>query len=708
MLNRLIVGGAGVASLWLAANVLAQDGPAFTAAQAESGATEYQRSCSLCHGTNLDDGQFGPPLSGQMFRQRWAGRSLEELFTYMSSTMPPGLAGQLPRESYASLIAFLLQSNDVSAGDDALPSDVDALRAMVMPGRALSEQERRRGFSPGGPLTSGVELPTWAAEHNPLDDYSPVTDALLADPPAADWLSWRGTLTDGGFSPLDQIDKRNVDRLALVWSVALAPGPNAATPLVHDGVLFVHSYGDHVQAYDAATGNELWHYARQLPESTRPSVKRNMALYGDKIYLGTSDVHVVALDAKTGRVVWDQPIAEPGSGFGLSGGPLAARGKIMQGINGQGAGGAYIVALDAETGREAWRFYTIARPGEPGGETWNGLALEQRTGGSVWTAGSYDPELNLAFFGPAPTYDTGPMRDPVDRPGISNDALYTDSTLAINPDTGELVWYYQHVQNDQWDFDWAFERQIVELRVDGRERRLVVTSGKPALYDALDARTGAYVKSIDLGIQNFITAIDPKTGHKSIDPSLIPSREKAVTVCPHAGGAKSWIPGSINPKTKILYVPIVESCMDLTPVPAGERGGLSTGVRFNLRPRPGSDGRYGRIQAIDLATGATVWMERQRAPQSSGVLATAGGLVFAGAIDRVLKAYDDATGETLWQAKLTDVPSAAPISYSVDGKQYLAMVVGFGSAQSLTFTSLTPEIDLPIARSSAIWVFALP
>ncbi len=170
---------------------------------------------------------------------------------------------------------------------------------------------------------------------------------------------------------------------------------------MHDGVIYVHSFGDHVQALDAKTGDEFWHYARTLPSTARPTVKRNMALYGDKIYFGTSDVHVVALDARTGEVVWDVPITEPGSGFGLSGGPLVARGKVMQGVNGQAPGGAYIVALDAQTGAEAWRFYTIARPGEPGGESWNGLPLEQRTGGSVWTAGSYDAERNLAFFGPA-------------------------------------------------------------------------------------------------------------------------------------------------------------------------------------------------------------------------------------------------------------------------------------------------------------------
>jgi alcohol dehydrogenase (cytochrome c) len=574
-------------------------------------------------------------------------------------------------------------------------------------GPELTEQQRLRAFSPGGSLTEGVELPPWSEPANPLDDAVPVSDALLANPPPGDWLTWRRTYDDQGFSPLAQINKGNVGELTLAWSLALPPGPNAATPLVHDGVIYVHAYGDHVQALDATTGDELWHYARDLGDNARPTVKRNIALYGDKIYFGTSDVHVVALDAKTGRVVWDQPITEPGSGFALSGGPLVAAGRVMQGVNGQAPGGAYIVGLDAETGEETWRFYSIARPGEPGGDSWNGLPLEKRSGGSVWTAGSYDVERGLAFFGPAPTYDTGPLRDPIGRPGVTNDALYTNATIALDPADGKLVWYFQHVPNDQWDFDWAFERQMVDLEVGGRERRVIVTAGKEAVYDALDL-DGGYLFSMDLGLQNFITAIDPKTGAKTIDPALIPSREKAITVCPHAGGAKSWIPASINPTTKVLFVPLVESCMDLTPVPQDQRGGLSTGVRFSIRPRLDSDGRYGRIQAIDLETRQTLWTARQRAPQTTGTLATAGGLVFAGALDRWFTAYDDATGEPLWHARVGDVPSAAPISYAVDGKQYVAIVVGYGTAQTMTFPMLTPEIDLPIVRTSAIWVFELP
>jgi alcohol dehydrogenase (cytochrome c) len=603
-----------------------------------------------------------------------------------------------------------IRSISVIAALSALALPVTSMaQAPAAAAPELTEQQRLRAQSPGGGLTPGVALPSWPEATNRIARSPPVTDEMLDSPSPNDWLSWRRTRDGLGFSPLSSIDKGNVGALQLAWSLSLPAGPNTATPLVHDGVIYVHSFGDHVQALDAATGDELWHYARELPSTFRPTVKRNMALYGDKLYVGTSDVHVVALDAKTGGVVWDTQIAAEGSGFGLSGGPLVARGKVMQGVNGQAPGGAYIVALDAESGAEAWRFYSIARPGEPGGDSWNGLPLDKRTGGSVWTAGSYDAQRNVALFGPAPTYDTGPLRDPVAQRGITNDALYTNATVALDPDTGKLVWHFQHVPNDQWDFDWAFERQILTMPVNGRERRVMLTAGKEAIYDALDLDdAGRYLFSIDLGLQNFITAIDPRTGRKTIDPELVPSREEAIVVCPHAGGAKSWVPSAINPATRVLFVPLVESCMDLTPVPLEQRGSLSTGVRWTIRPRLDSDGRFGRIQAIDLATRQTLWTERQRAPQTTGVLATAGGLVFAGSLDRVLTAYDDATGEALWRAKLNDVPSSAPISYGVDGKQYVAMTVGHGSAHALTFPMLTPEIDLPVIRSATIWVFALP
>lgn len=561
---------------------------------------------------------------------------------------------------------------------------------------------------PSGGLAPGVSLPSSPARVNPLEKITPVTDAMLAAPPAQDWLTWRRTYDDVGFSPLKQINKSNVANLRLAWSWSLPAGPNETAPLVHDGVIFVQGFGDSVQAINAATGDLLWNYSRTLGPDAAASVKRSISIYGDKIIVPTSDVHVIALNIKTGKVVWDRAVGDPKTGLRMDGGTLVAKGKVMVGTTGRTPGGNYIVGLDANTGEEAWRFYTIARPGEPGGESWNGLPLEQRNGASVWTAGSYDPTLNLAYFGPAQTYDTGPMRQLINKPGISNEGLYTDTTVALNPDTGKPAWHFQHQPNDQWDFDWAFERQLIKLPVDGQMKMAVVTSGKQAIYDVLDAATGKYIFSMDLGLQNSVTAIDPKTGAKTIDARTIPGDGELKMVCPHAGGAKNWLPASINPDRKMLYVPLVESCMDMIPVPAGGRGNLSTGVRWTLRPRPDSDGKYGRLEAINLETRKVAWTERQRAPMSTGALATAGGVVFAGSIDRFMRAYDDANGKVLWAARLNDVPNAPPIAFSVNGKQYLAVIAANGGAQAATFPVLVPEIQNPPNRSATLWVFELP
>jgi len=676
--------------------------PSYDPAQAERGRSLYAVTCAACHGPDLGGGQFGPPLKGVNFRQRWAAQPVADLFEQVR-TMPPGQARSMSDTGYAELVALMLAENGIAAGQQALPTDVASLRAMVLPGKAAPGPRQ----SAGGGLTRGYKLPFWPQPPNPLDSISPVTDALLTNPPEGDWLQWRRTWDAKAFSPLDQVNRNNVKDLGVAWSLALPPGPNAATPLVHDGVIFVHAFRDNVLALDAATGAQLWQYSRQLPEGVAPSVKRNLALYGDKLYVGTSDAHLVALDVKTGVVVWDKEIGAYASGLRLTGGPLAAKGKVIIGTLGRSAGGPYVAAYDAVTGAEAWRFYTIARPGEPGGNTWNDLPLEKRNGGSVWTAGYYDPVTNLAYFGVAPTYDTGPLRNPVGKRGITNDALYTDATVAINPDTGKLVWHYQHMQNDQWDLDWMFERHLVDLTVKGKSRRAILTAGKLGIYDAVDAATGEYLSSFDIGIQNLVTRIDPKTGRKTVNPDLIPGDGKLKVVCPHAGGGKSWIPSAYNAATKILYVPSEETCMSMTPVAEGERGGLSTGIRFSIQPRPDSDGRIGRLQAINVETGKTLWTQRTRAAQSSGVLATAGGLVFGGALDRFISAYDETTGDRLWQTQLTDIPSSAPITYMVNGKQYVAVVVGFGSAHASTFPMLTPEIAMPPAPSSAIWVFAL-
>ena len=432
--------------------------PNFTTAQAAQGRAAYERSCASCHGTNLDDGEFAPPLKGVEFRLRFGGKPLDALHEDVLR-MPPTAPNSLDDAVRAQILAYLAQENGVTATNRELSIDAAVLRGAAIPGAA---------GGPSGGLTTGVPIPPPPARLNPLDRITTVTDRMLTTPADGDWLTWRRSADNMGFSPLTQIDRQNVADLRLAWSWALPNGPNEVPPLVHDGVMFVHGFGDKVQAIDAATGDLLWQYSRRLPRDRAPTVKRGLALYGDRLYVPTSDAHMVALDVKTGDVVWDHAVADAGAGYGITGGPLAANGKVMIGTTGRAPGGNFIVALNAQTGAEAWRFNTIARPGEPGGSSWNGLPVNQRNGASVWVPASYDQTLDLAFFGPAQTYDTGPLRIPSDAEGITNDGLYTDSTLAINVTTGRLVWFFQHQPNDQWDYDWAFERQVLPLPVNGR------------------------------------------------------------------------------------------------------------------------------------------------------------------------------------------------------------------------------------------------
>jgi alcohol dehydrogenase (cytochrome c) len=698
-LGRVLILSAAIVSEARAQQFNSRTIATYTSEQAAKGKEVYARNCASCHGQALSGGEFASALNGITFSNNWGGKTADELFTYINTKMPPADPGELGAEAAAQLVAYLLEENRIQAGQTELPTDTKALASMQIPRGGTMRSAPMMPLSPLAPPMVPVILP------NPLDHMTLVTDELLESPPPGEWLLWRRTYDDHGFSPLKQINKSNVGDLRVAWAWSLPNGPNEATPLEHDGVLFVDSYGDKVQALNAVTGDLLWQYSRQLPSDARLAVKRNLAIYRDRLLVPTSDDHLVALALKTGHVIWDQMVADYTKDFQVTGGPLVAKGKVMQGIAGQSPGGNFIVALDVETGKQAWRFHTIAQPGEPG-DSWNGLPAEKRNGASVWTAGSFDPQLGLAYFGVGQTYDTGPVLHRV--PGFSNDGLYTDSTLAFNPDTGKLVWYFQHVHNDQWDLDWAFEQQLINLPVGGTPHKLVVTSGKMGIYEGMDAATGKYIFSHDLGLQNVVTSIDPETGEKTINPAVVVGDDQAHTICPHPGGGRSWIPTSYNAETKILYVPMVESCMDLIPAPPGQRGNLTSGVNWFIRARPDSDGKFGRIEAINLETKKVVWIDRQRAPQSTGVLATAGGVVFAGSLDRYLKAYDDRTGATLWQVRMNDVPSSAPITYSVDGKQYVAVVVGNGGAQTATFPVLVPEIQNPPDHGAAIWVFQLP
>jgi alcohol dehydrogenase (cytochrome c) len=698
----------------------------FTKPQAVRGKSAYGERCASCHGPNLDDGQFAGPLKGAAFKAHWHDQPPNALWSLIVKRMPPANPGGLGNGTYADIEAYLLQEN----GDKAGTTELAASSAPTMGGAAAeSAAAPGNNSSPrvGAALVDNQDAEyhaAMAARQTLLGKLTPVSDAMLRDPAAADWLMWRGTYATLGYTPLDQINTKTVRNLGVAWTLALPPSANEAAPLIHDGVLFIEG-ADTVEAINATDGGILWQYVRALPDALhngRDARMKGLAIYQDKLYAPTADGHIVALDLKTGNLRWDHAVVTPEQGvhpgqfdgayFHISGGPLLVHGKVLVGVSLgiDTGGGDFIVGLDAQSGEEKWRFNTIARPGQPGGDSWNGAPVNERYGSGVWSIGSYDPDLNLVYFGTGNTYDVGTLLAPRTRKGLSNnDALYTDSTVALDPDTGKLAWFYQHMNRDVWDLDWAFEQSLITLPVNGKPTKLVVTGGKGAIFDAVNRVDGRYEFSKDLGLQNVVASIDPKTGKKIIQPALEPQPGRVDIICPASTGARSWPTTAFDPASNILYVPILDNdCMDYSWVERDREkiaaGGLD--VRLGARPKPGNDGNFGRIEAIDLKTRQVVWSKRQRAPIASSLLSSAGGVVFSGARDRRFRAYDAATGAVLWQSVLNASPSSSPASYAVDGVQYLVVVAGGGGAFDAGSRSLTPEIIDPPAGTT-LWVFKL-
>jgi alcohol dehydrogenase (cytochrome c) len=615
--------------------------------------------------------------------------------------MPPRDPGSLSQQAYSEIVGYIGSIN----GYEAAPAVTAAKRLEVTV--PISGEDAAGGTPSETPLNLDAKYKAAVAEREALlGAMKPVTEALLREPPSQDWLNWRRTDDGFGFGPSQSINRQNVSKLGLAWSLALPIGTNEIIPLVHDGVMFVNSNGT-VFAINASTGDVLWKFIRLAqvlllgPPVTQP---RNMAIFGSILYVPTVDNHMLALEARTGKLLWDHAIEQSNGVLRLTAGPIIVHGKLIQGVSGCAGvgrpGGCYIVALDARTGDEVWRFNTIARPGAPQGDTWNGAALAERFGGSVWSSGTYDSEYNLVYFGTGQTYHIAPLM--AHKPISANkDALYTDTTLALDPDTGKLVWFYQHMARDVWDLDWAYERTIATLPSSAGPRKMVVTLGKLGILDALDAKTGAYIFSYDVGLQDLVTSIDPRTGRKRTDSSKEPNPLKSVSICPYTAGARTWPATSYDPLNSMLYVPLSDSCMEYSWNPSE-----GWDIHYTLKPRPKSDGNYGEVMAIDLNTRQQKWAIRRRAPQSSSVLATAGGLLFEGSRDRWFRASDSASGRVLWQARLDNVPSASPITFMVGNEQYVSITTGGGGPNDVTVQPLTPEIEAT-SGATTLWTFKL-
>ncbi len=541
-------------------------------------------------------------------------------------------------------------------------------------------------------------------------DYVPVTDEMLQNPDPSDWLSWRRTLDGQGHSPLTQITTENVDELRLAWGWSLGEGSQQTTPLVHNGVMYLANPGEIVQAIDAAKGEFIWEYRRNAPPPGNSfggpppgRAHRNIAMYEDKIYLNTADAHIIALNARNGEVVWDTDVGQ-GVGFQYSSGSIVADGKVISGLTGCGRyreEPCAIVGLDARTGEEIWRTATVALPGEPGGDTWGDLPSMFRAGSDSWIPGSYDPVSRTLFHG---TSQAKPWAR--EARGTDGDALYTNSTLALDPDTGEMKWYYQHLPGETLDMDEVFERIIVAYD----DKRSVFTMGKMAVLWELDLTTGGFRNAHDLGYQTFAD-VDPTTGAVAYREGMIPELDKELFWCPSTAGFKSWRAMSYYPDLETFYVPINLNCETATfgPVDRVEGGGGTGPVRRTNHFHPQSEGELGEFLAMDMRTGEVRWRRRFQMPISSAALTTAGGLAFAGSWDRQIFAFDAETGETVWETRLPQSVQGFITTYAVDGRQYVAVPTGAGGASwtGSIPSQLIPEKQRPLG-GNGLFVFALP
>jgi len=686
--------GAGLAT---AITLLAMDsamtqvpGP-FTAAQATAGHAAYLENCASCHNRTLQGGGEAPRLIGNAFISSWGQRGAGELYGVIKASMPLGNGNSLTPETYQQIVAFLFQANGATPGAVAFNGESQAKIASFATGKtpaglldapvAAAPARRRAPVTPMGLVVSGV-----------VKNYTPVTDEMLTHPSENDWLMHRGNYQAWDFSRLKQINTSNAGSLQLRWVYAMDEGGRQQfNPLVHDGTMFLsNNRTNTVQAVDAKTGELIWENRIGPVLDNLENATRTMALYGNLLFYAATSATVHALDARTGKEVWHTVISTYKDD--KVGGMTVIRGKLLVGLTRcddlSVQDHCWIAAYDTQTGKQIWKTLTIADKGTPGGDTWGNLTNDQRAGADAWITGSYDPELNLTYWG---TGQAKPSRR--DQRGTDGDALSSNTTLALNPDTGKLQWYYQNAPGETLDLDEVYERVLV----DHGDQKVVLEVGKTGILWKLDRTNGKFLDLVQTVFQNVWVKFDKKTGRPTYRDDIIHQKPGvALASCPSPEGGHDWPATSYHQPSDLFLIPLSQTCAMF---------GAGSQLFYEM---PGSNGNLGRISAYEARTLKPVWTFQQRAPFLTSIISTAGDVGFVGDFDRVFRAFDVKTGKTLWDTRLGTGVQGFPITYSVDGEQFVAVTTGLQGGSPVQKPATMLQEVHSSQTGQAVYVFALP
>jgi PQQ-dependent dehydrogenase, methanol/ethanol family len=643
--------------------------------------------CAQCHRFGGRGGRLGPDLSS--IRHERKASELQEAIANPDKSLRRGYETVEVRLASGGLLRGAKKNEDTFS-----IQIMDEQEKLHM----LLKKDLREIKTPHKSLMPAVDL-TAAALDNliaflknprpqeaPVAEWKPSADLNVtytrlknsrAEP--ANWLTYWGDYQGTHYSGLKAITPANAHSLSAQWSFQFGAGNNETMPIVVDGLMFVTGPLNNAAALDARTGRPIWRYTRQLPRIASHCTvmtNRGFAILGDRLYMATLDTHLVSLDAKTGAVIWDVPVDDYQKGFSITHAPLAIDGKIIVGVTAGECGlQGFVDAYDAATGRKLWRQWAIAQKGDPARSSWSGDSAEFG-GGPTWMTGTYDAETDTIFW---PTGNPGPDYDGSIRLGAN---LYSCSVLALDPNTGKLKWYFQFTPHDTHDWDATETPVLIDAMFRGKMRKLMIHADRNAFYYVLDRETGQFLHGKAFSHQTWAKGLDDQ-GHPVVKPGTDPTPEGTYT-CPDANGATNWAAPSYDPKTNLFYVAVREACAIYTSKTKEPRAGA--GYTGTGQQEDEIVGAPGAIRALDPATGDTRWnFPLQEGSPAAGVLGTAGGVVFAASRDGYLIALDAADGKPLWRYQTGGDIRSSPISYAVDGKQYIAI-----ASSSTLFTFAPP------------------